>query len=155
VLSTWRAPARRAGYLQRWASGRATVTTVSSFSRQWHASTNSLPVTVRRCRTCLTVTATCHSTVTRNIQPAVAGAVTTPRRASRWLRFSTRISRFALADLRRLRGPSVQRARFSLRSSGPARQVMRGGLTLRSTGPAGTCLDLRSASARRAGYLYR
>jgi hypothetical protein len=29
------------------------------------------------------------------------------------------------------------------------------GLTLRSTGPAGTCFDLRSASARRAGYLYR
>jgi hypothetical protein len=28
-------------------------------------------------------------------------------------------------------------------------------LTLRSTGPAGTCLDLRSPSARRAGYLYR
>jgi hypothetical protein len=31
----------------------------------------------------------------------------------------------------------------------------RWGLTLRSTGPAGTCFDLRSASARRAGYLAR
>jgi hypothetical protein len=29
------------------------------------------------------------------------------------------------------------------------------GLTFRSTGPAGTCLDLRSASRRRAGYLQR
>ena len=29
------------------------------------------------------------------------------------------------------------------------------GLTLRSTGPAGTCFDLRSPSARRAGYLDR
>ena len=28
-------------------------------------------------------------------------------------------------------------------------------LTFRSTGPAGTCLDLRSASRRRAGYLHR
>ncbi len=28
-------------------------------------------------------------------------------------------------------------------------------LTLRSTGPAGSCLDLRSPSARRAGYLAR
>jgi hypothetical protein len=37
----------------------------------------------------------------------------------------------------------------------PIEVPLRRRLTLRSTGPAGSCFDLRSRSARRAGYLQR
>ena len=49
---------------------------------------------------------------------------------------------------------SIARCRFPYIASAPCSRcfvVMIRALTTRSTGPAGTCLDLRSTSARRAG----
>jgi hypothetical protein len=103
----------------------------------------------------LAATAICHSAVTRNIHPAVAGAVTAPRALIGGFVHGFESALLLSSICSALADPLCKGARFSLRSSRPARQVVRGGLTSRSTGPAGSCFHLRSSSARRAGYLYR
>ena len=92
----------------------------------------------------------------RSIQPAAAGAVAAARAlisGSVSARVGSGVDARVCSVRRTIAGQSLGCGRAARSASAFSATI--GGLTLRSTGRAGTCLDRRHPSARRAGYLER